>query len=286
MKTLFCSVLFGIASVSLALAQGIYTEIDVPGAFATEPRGMNSSFEIVGSYQDAGGRWHAFLSDDFGTSYETIDAPGAMDTYAFGINDLGQIVGTTNDGHGFVYDLVTRQFGKVLFPGSTFTMPRCISNLGTIAGYFKYFARYEGFELSGSSYNRIVPPGATATFPAGITYNDTIVGSANIERAPTNINFVFYQGKFNPLMVPVMSEPVVNGVAQNAVAIVGNYQPSPGVSTGFMWNSVTLQTLMFPGAIETGATGINDNEIIVGYFFDSNNIQHGFFWTPAAGAGK
>lgn len=268
-----------------ALGQGKYMQIDVPGALATVPHGINSNGEIIGSYLDAMGRWHAFLGSFGSALYETIDAPNATDTYAMGINNLGQIVGTTDDGHGFVYDPSTRHFGDVLFPGSNFTVPTCISNSGTIAGYVKHFGLYEGFELVGSTYSTIVPPGATTTFPSGITYNDTIVGSANIRRALTNINFVFYQGQFKPLMVPG-SQPGVNGVAENGIAIVGNYQPSPGVSAGFMWNNVTFQTLIFPGAIETGATGISDETIVVGYFFDSNNVQHGFTREPAVGVMK
>jgi uncharacterized membrane protein len=43
------------------LDQGIYTTIDVPGAYSTSAYGINDSGQIVGSYSDAFGT-HGFLA--------------------------------------------------------------------------------------------------------------------------------------------------------------------------------------------------------------------------------
>jgi probable HAF family extracellular repeat protein len=36
---------------------------------------------------------------------------------------------------------------------------------------------------------------------------------------------------------------------------------------------------VFPGSTATGATGINDSGLVVGFFSDGSNT-HGFTWTP------
>lgn len=45
----------------LLLSNGVYTPIDFPGARGTVAYGINDSGVIVGAYQDAGGRFHAYL---------------------------------------------------------------------------------------------------------------------------------------------------------------------------------------------------------------------------------
>jgi len=79
-----------------------YTTIDVPGASATRPRGINPQGDIAGFYV-AGGATHAFLFHE-GT-FATIDVPGASVTLASGINARGDIVGQYAAGginHGFL----------------------------------------------------------------------------------------------------------------------------------------------------------------------------------------
>jgi probable HAF family extracellular repeat protein len=73
-------------------AYGAFTALSVPipGAFATDPGGINDRGEIVGSYT-LDDHSHGFLYKD-GT-YTTIDFPLSNFNEASGINDFGQIVG-------------------------------------------------------------------------------------------------------------------------------------------------------------------------------------------------
>jgi hypothetical protein len=80
-----------IASVPLALAQGTYTQIDVPGATGTSGRGIDTAGDIVGSYLSGASDVGFLLS---GGVYSTIKYPGSELTFLFGINDNGQIVGS------------------------------------------------------------------------------------------------------------------------------------------------------------------------------------------------
>ena len=85
-----------IASVPPALAQGTYTQFDVPDALATEGFGINTAGDIVGLYVDPNFNSHGFLLSS--STYTTIDYPGATYTYLNGLNDLGQIVGYGDTG--------------------------------------------------------------------------------------------------------------------------------------------------------------------------------------------
>src|SRR4029077_17755101 len=94
-----------VAFVPLALAQGTYTQIDVPGAIHTYCYGINARGDLSGSYSDVSGGWHGFLLSS--GSFTTFDFPGASVTYVYGINDKGHVVGYAANGTrstGFGYD--------------------------------------------------------------------------------------------------------------------------------------------------------------------------------------
>src|SRR5271154_596937 len=113
-----------LALSTLALAQGTYTQFDVPGAFYTYGEGLDTAGDIVGATASTEGYTQGFLLS--GGTYTTIDYPGSSDdTYLSGINDEGQIVGftTSKPQTGFVYDIESRTFTKVAYPGAPDTDP-------------------------------------------------------------------------------------------------------------------------------------------------------------------
>src|ERR1700674_3268820 len=61
-----------------ALAQGSYTQIDVPGAVSTVGLGIDTAGDLVGFYGDASGNVDGFLFS--GGTYATIDPPGSTIT--------------------------------------------------------------------------------------------------------------------------------------------------------------------------------------------------------------
>jgi probable HAF family extracellular repeat protein len=269
-----CVFVFG---ASLAVAQGIYTQIDFPSALMTQPNGINSAGQIVGSYEDDTGG-HGFLLQN-GT-YTTIDYPGAQYSYAQGINDNGQIVGLAEP-LGYVYDMSTQSFTPIQYPGALYTYSVAINNAGTIAGYFtKSNLRYQGFELVGSDYTEPVLPGSVATFVNGISTAGTLVGYADIRNLYSN--FQFRQDKTQTITIPDVTAPFVLGTNPAGTALVGYYQALTGV-VGFVCRNKVVQTLSFPGAITTVVSGINAKGEVVGYFLDSHVVEHGFVWTASAG---
>jgi hypothetical protein len=83
----------------LTQAQYRFTTIDVPGATRTAANG-NSTHQVVGDFDDAGGTHGFVLNNDHGVfttiDFTTIDVPGAKSTSLNGINAAGQLAGTYN----------------------------------------------------------------------------------------------------------------------------------------------------------------------------------------------
>ena len=94
LRTALYSLLLLILSAPL-MAQGTYTQIDVPGSLATICSGIDSNGDIVGFYADDT-TLHGFLLS--AGVYTTIDYPGAAETTLRGVNDAGKIVGFTLPG--------------------------------------------------------------------------------------------------------------------------------------------------------------------------------------------
>ncbi len=95
-------------SHGFSLSQGIFQQIDVPGAAASSPEGVNESDTIVGVYFDLDHTQHSYIqrSDNF----TTLDFPGAVGTTAvFQINDRGTMVGNYIDAQGLTHSFIADQ---------------------------------------------------------------------------------------------------------------------------------------------------------------------------------
>ena len=279
-RSLATVLFFLVAYIPLSLAQGTYTQIDVPGAVTTEAAGINTAGEIVGTYIDSAGG-HGFLFS--GGTYTTVDYPGTQYSYAQGINDAGQIVGLAEP-TGYLYDIASQTFTAISYPGADFTYAMSINNSGTIAGYAlvadsRGTFEYQGFELVGSSYTPIAPPGSVGTFVNGVSGSGDVVGYADVNGS--YVNFRWGNGKYRKITNLNSAFPLVYGVNPAGTAIVGSYEPFAGI-TGFLYQNKTFQALSFPGSITTVAFGINSKGEVVGYYLDGSFVTHGFLWTPPA----
>jgi probable HAF family extracellular repeat protein len=278
-----------LASASLALAQGTYTQIDYPGAISTQVWGINSAGDIVGGYVDSSGDNHGFLLS--GGAYTTIDDPDVPGASVVGINDVGQVVGNnwsvSSYSGGYLYDLNTQTFTTISFPKTGgFTFPLDINNAGLIVGVVEV-PRHTGtdvygFELNNGSYQLIEhPAGSTDTQLWGINNSGVAIGFQWL--GGPNINFLYVNGKYKPIQIHA-KDPAVFRINDNG-AIVGYDQASNGLVAGFLYQDGSFQEISFPGSIEAFALGINNSGVVVGYFSPGGN-WHGFTWTPPADAAK
>jgi hypothetical protein len=119
---------------------GKVVTFDVSGALATLPVGINSGGAVAGGYFDSGHAGHGFVRDANGTITQ-FDVPvGSILDHVAGINDSNAVDGvyeTTADGH--YHGFVRTSDGSITAfdpPGSWFTIPTSMNNLGAIVGYW------------------------------------------------------------------------------------------------------------------------------------------------------
>ena len=116
---------------------GVFSTIDVPGAYATAPNGINNAGQVVGYYNTAPGHEDGFLYAN--GAFATIDVPGAVATEAIGINNAGQIVGLyvkNGISHGFLD--TGGAFSTIDLPGARYTALFGINDGGQIVGQFGF----------------------------------------------------------------------------------------------------------------------------------------------------
>jgi probable HAF family extracellular repeat protein len=79
------------------------------------------------------------------------------------------------------------------------------------------------------------------------------------------------------VIINVPSSTFVQPNAINDAGVVaGYYDDASYNSHGFIWQDGTLQTIDYPGALQTSFTGINDHGIVSGVYTDASNNNHGF----------
>jgi probable HAF family extracellular repeat protein len=217
--------------------RGRITTFDVPGVASTTPLDNNDRGEIVGNAQvEVGGALRGFLRDQSGRS-TTIQVPGSLQTQAYGINNRGQVVGDYQDAagrfHGYLW---TRgRFTTIDGPAGTGATLTNLNDRGQIIGLYAPTgdpARRDGFVLSGGRYTTFDLDAATAlTLPLGINNRGMIAG--------------FTAARF---------DATADANAHGFVLRQGGGGPVTRIDV--------------PGALGTGAMGINDRGQVVGLYIN------------------
>lgn len=113
----------------------LVTVLDYPGAFGTQPNGLNDRGQIVGAYWDADGMLHSFLYAD--GVFTNIDPPGKVNTEAAGIAPNGEIVGGISVGETTISHCYRLRNGEYTFfdvPNAVDNLPTAVNARGDIAG--------------------------------------------------------------------------------------------------------------------------------------------------------
>ena len=161
--------------------RGRFTEIAVPGAVETTPLDNNDRGELVGNYQvTVGGALRGFLRDRRGR-YTTIRMPGSVQTQAYGINNRGQVVGDyyRADGvpHGYLWD--RGRFITFDGPAGTGATLTNLNDRGQLIGVYgdpTDPGTIDGFLLSRGRYTTFDLADNALTFPLGINNRGEIAG--------------------------------------------------------------------------------------------------------------
>lgn len=264
--------------VPLGWAQGTYTAIEYPGATNTYATGIDTAGDIVGYYDDAGGQ-HGFMVVK-GT-YTALDFPGASDTIAYRLNDRGQIVGyalVNSSWSGFLYDTHREKFAPVNFPGASGTFPMAINDDGLIAGEYQAATNLTAFVCRGGLCNEIDPLNTDASLIYGVSDNNVLYGYASSQTS--FFYFKIKNGVYRRFTLRDAPNGLIQGVNPGETGLTGSYNPVSGTTSAFLEQHGVLTTIEYPGYTITEGYGVNNLGQVVGRFYDTAGIAHGFLWTP------
>ncbi len=271
---------FGSMSSIMSLEEAGFTQIDVPGAFATRAFGVNAVGQVVGSYTDATGT-HGFLWDD--GAITTIKVPLAISTEAWGINPQGDIVGRYRKAAN------PRTFGFLLRDGvytdisvgnHLHTLPIKISPSGEIAGcfhdtnflmdmrgYIQRGSRVSSYEALPSTMHNGVTPGGGVI--AGISFTAPLLARA----------YVITRGVYSEFGYPGATFTQAWDVSPTGT-VVGYFNAVD--SHGFVRDNDGLRQVDVPGARWTRIFGINPRHDMAGTYADAAGMVHGFLMPGGA----
>jgi hypothetical protein len=274
--------------LSTASAQE-FTTVQFPGAVTTIMNGgPNPSGTSVGTYTDAAGVTHGFTLTKGGT-LTSFDPPGSISTTPDFIDPQGTIVGGYLDAagtsHGFI--LEGGNYTTVDFPGAAGTVLSGISPSGEISGFSCIAPACNtithSFLLSKKGvFTGFDPPGAVSSTASTVSPSGEVVG-AYTDSGGALHGYVLDHGTFTTFDVP--GAAFTFGGGGNAEGdIVGEYGDSAGLAHSFILRKGVFTTFEAPGAGTaagqgSGATGINPNGTIVGFYVDSSNRVFGFVRT-------
>ena len=265
----------------------MFVSINCQGAIFTDAGGINDAHSIVGTFIDAGSVMHGYLKPA-GQPCKPFDVPGASSTAATGINNQGRIVGFFVDADGpggFVKIGMT--FKTFRLRHSTQTNPMDINNNNQVAGdVLDVAGTRHGFGTKSGRAGKIHVEGATYTAAVGINDDFEIVGHFGdedgdqhgfVRRADGSYETVDFPGGVLTHLAAINDADLMAGhfsfMAKDVEAV-------PGPSHGFVYDGVTFTPFDFPQAAETVAHGLNDLGEVVGFYFDGQQVGHGFLAIP------
>ena len=272
--------------------------IAYPGASATYADFVSGFGNIVGSYVDVAGTYHAYVRGETG-SFATINLPlqGAVDYFFLhSINDRVIAVGRAKP----VGDVPRTYVGNILnlqelrVPDSVVTEGWNINQDGSVVGHYDAAdGRRHGFIAK--PVERTVPSVSRRSgTPAGFTFESIdvpgvdfleITASSDFEDYAGNtrradgqkmVAFTLIDGVFTTYDFPGSQHTYFFAFGNNGVA-AGHYQDSDGLYHGVVLEEGKLRQYDFPGAVETEIYGISDaTGALTGNFIDASGVRRGF----------
>ncbi len=266
------------------LAQYHYSTVDFPDSARTRIFAINNLRQYVGAYWDSAGDAHAMFFDgrtlkDLGLDSSLGPVTGER---AFSLNNRGSLVGQYKDASGVTHGYVFHNgvATPIDYPGAVYTAAYGINDFGHIIGIY-YDANWQehAYLLRNGKFKNI-DAGTGETYPLSINDWDEIVGE--FIDVPGTAGHGYLQlpnGKlalYDAPNAPANSTLFIS--ISNLNHILGEYYP-----TGTYQNFVLANGKIIPFQLEVDAAldyvsaqTINDRGDVVGWYRDTNQMEHGF----------
>ncbi len=234
----FICVVFCLALASSnAASPGVkIVSFDPPGSIFTQPNSVNVIGQVTGFYDGSTGGAHGFLRERDGTII-SFDPPGSINTISYGINRIGATTGLYHD----------------------------VCDYGFIRDALGNFTTFDA-SVGGSGLG---------TYPVAINDSGEVVGSSRDQFSKSHSFLRDRNGNVTIFDPPGFEDTWATGISPNG-EIVG-YALEGGFSGYVRDQAGTITTFTVPVAQNgTIAGSINRNGQIAGYYYDRNNVAHGF----------
>lgn len=283
-KTIFIAVAFFGAAAFKAQAQLPQAEVEVIATLdypwhnvATVARKISNDRRLAGEVTGENNRTVGFQWNGPRTLSDPIIYPGASITDLLSINSSGRICGTFYDGlddHGFFYDGTA--FTQYDVPGQKDTVIYDENDGGDFVGTY---GSTEGFANFGGVLAQISVPESVYTTPLGINDHREIVGTASDQHATTG---GFYRDAGGTVMFPIyfpdgMGVTDLADINDQDIIVGSTFDQITGTNHGLILTLPDDFTPYdVPGSVATGIFGINNANMIVGYYVGTDYVFHGF----------
>ena len=272
--------------------------IEYPGATETYADFVSGLDNIVGSYVDTKGIFHAYLRGP-GGSFATLDIPRVSNLEYFflhGINDALIAVGRAKAVGGVPRTYAGNPVGlqELKFPGSVSTEGWNVNQDNSIVGHYDSAdGRRHGFiarPKAGTPQARpgVVPPALNYTFESidvpGVEFLAVTASSdfedyaGNMRSADSekDVGFTLINGVFNTYDFPGSQGTYFYALGNDGTA-AGHYQDSDGLYHGVILENGELRRYDFPGAVQTEIYGLSDaTGALTGNYIDASGVRRGF----------
>ena len=272
--------------------------IEYPGATETYADFVSTLGNVVGSYVDAEGTYHAYLRGP-GGSFATLDLPleGELDYFFLhGINSALIAVGRAKAVGDVPRTYAGNPVGlqELKFPDSVSTEGWNVNQDNSIVGHYDSpDGRRHGFiarpkEGTPQSRPGVVPPDLNYTFESidvpGVDFL-AVTASSDFEDYAGNMRsaddekdvaFTLINGVFTTYDFPGAQGTYFYALGNDGKA-AGHYQDSDGLYHGVILENGELRQYDFPDAVQTEIYGLSDaTGALTGNFIDASGVRRGF----------
>ena len=278
------------------------TIVEFPGALETYADFVNSEGGMVGSYVDADGVYHAYVSVAEGDFVSLNLETSVKQEYFFvhGINDARVIVARAKpvDGLPRTYvGLFPEGLQELKFPDSVSTEGYNINQDGSVVGHYDTAdGRRHGFiarpitdttapveEASVAppvfayyTFETLDVPGVDFLALTASSDFEDYAGYTRSADGEKEVAFTLIDGVFTTYDFPGSQNTYFYALGNDGRA-AGHYEDSDGLFHGVVLKDGELQQYDFPGAVETEIYGISDaTGTLTGNFTDASGVRRGF----------
>ncbi len=274
------------------------TIVEYPGSSATYADFVSALGNIVGSYIDAAGTYHAYLRGP-GGSFATLDLPleGELDYFFLhGLNDRLIAVGRAKLVGGVPRTYVGNPLNlqELRVPDSVGTEGWNINQDNSVVGHYDSpDGRRHGFIArpvesvppvtrrigapSGFTFQSIDVPGVEFLALTASSDFEDYAGYTLSADGEKEVAFTLIDGVFRTHDFPSSQKTHFYALGNNGIA-AGHYQDSEGLFHGvILGEDGELRQYDFPGAVETEIYGISDaTGALTGQYIDASGVRRGF----------